>query len=427
VTDVAGASPHLRLFALGAVTIGAAIVVGTVDPDRFAVLTASVLVLALGLAMPIPIPWGGSVPLGYALVIPLAAGALSLDDQVLVATLAVAIVLVDAAADRGCDAVPQLALRLAPVTAGTIGASALVAQVAPAAGPIGRLVAASVVLVVLDAAVAGGVVPRPLRIEVKSALPVYLAVVSVAALATVTIEQVGILMAGVAVLPLLLARFSFQRYATANATLEQTVLALGFVPELVGLASMGQSERVASYADRIAAALGFDRRGRQRIVIAGRLHRLGAVRFDDDGVTERLAPGSEDLAALAAEGARILRRSGFPDEISELVEQAGAGSLEGPAPSLEATIIRVAVAFDAVVGDDGARSRIGLARVSEWATDRNGRRTVAALAQLLAREDGLVADAVAAGQRFRDATDDLDLERLFAAGRGEALAGRRRP
>jgi hypothetical protein len=256
------------------------------------------------------------------------------------------------------------------------------------------------------------------QLELKSAAPVYLTVACAAALIAVATDQVGVAMAAVAALPLLIARFSFLRYAAATDTLGQTVQALGLVPELAGLAPLGHSERAATYADLVAGQLGFDRAARQRIVTASRLHRLGAVPLDGDA-GEGLA-ATDDHATVAAQGAAVLRDVGFTSEVADLVEAATAGSLEGDAPSLEAAVVRVAVGFDMVVGDDPALAHRGLSLLTGGAHDGATRRATAALFQLVADQPETVAEAIAAGARFRDAASGLDLESLVASG-GEIL------
>jgi hypothetical protein len=254
------------------------------------------------------------------------------------------------------------------------------------------------------------------RLEVAPALPVYLTLVCGAALMAVATEQVGVAMATVAAFPLLITRFSFQRYAGASENVRQTVQALGLVPELAGLSPLGHSERTAVYADAICGCLGLPSPAKERVVTATRLARLGSVPFDPvDPDDDSPSPSPTDVAT---QGATILSEAGFPADVAALVNGARAGALDGDAPTLEAAVVRVAMTFDEIVGDDPALADRGLALVTGTALDPHTRRAAAALLELGATRPQLVADAIASGDRFRDAASGLDLESLLAGSTG---------
>jgi hypothetical protein len=262
------------------------------------------------------------------------------------------------------------------------------------------------------------------RVELRSALPVHLTIACAGVLIAVAVDGVGVAMAAVAAFPLLITRFSFDRYAGATDTLDQTVQALGLVPELAGLAPLGHSERSAIYAAAMARELGFDRARATRVVTATRLHHIGAVPFDpDDAHADDMTPG-----AVAEQGARILREAKLPLDIADLLESAGADALDTVAPTLDAAVVRIAATFDELVGDDVDAADRGLALVSGAARDPHSRRAAAALLELVATESALVADAVAAGDRFREAAVGLDLESITATrgGPGELVPFTRR-
>jgi hypothetical protein len=80
----------------------------------------------------------------------------------------------------------------------------------------------------------------------------------------------------------------------------------------------------------------------------------------------------------------------------------------------------VASTFDDIVGDDAAASDRGLALVSAAVRDPHSRRAAAALLELVATNVGLVPDAVAAGDRFREAAVGLDLESITSPKGGAA-------
>lgn len=375
-------------------------------------LAVAAMALGAGLLVTIPVPWGGQVPLGLTLAMALPAilplGRVAAVD---VAGLAIALTVQRRRADRAERA--HLAGRAALALAA--GAAAVAAVGASTTGDHVLRAASAGAAAVLAGEIAwmllrGRHAPRRL----VSALPVYLTLACAGVLFAVAVDSVGVAMAAVAAFPLLLTRVAFRRYAEAASTLEQTVQALGLVPELAGLAPLGHSERATRYATAIAHELGFDEPGIARIVTATRLHHLGAVRHD-----ESAAPtGPADVAAT---GARILRESGFPGDVATLLDDARADGYGGDAPSLAAAVVRIATAFDHEVLDDPAAVNRGLALLSSVSLDPFGRRAAAALLTLVATDPGLVDEAVAAGARFRDAAEGLELETLVAEQAGAAL------
>jgi hypothetical protein len=376
------------------------------------------LVVAAGLVVPARVPWGGTVPMGAAGVIAVVA---LLDRGEAAATLGVALLL--GAVLLVCR-VPRphsttMVARFAASMAGAYGAALLVGSIVDGTLPtLAAAAAGSGGLVVGDLAVARFGPTRDPRIELRSALPVHLTLACAGTLIAVAVDQVGVAMAAVAAFPLLITRFSFDRHAGATDTLEQTVQALGLVPELAGLVPLGHSERSASYAVALSRALGFDRMATTRIVTATRLHHLGAVPVEGGDDAEEIAPGE-----VAAQGARILREAGFPNDVAELLETARADTLDAEAPTLEAAVVRVAATFDEIVGDDPHGADRGLALVSGAARDPHSRRAAGALLELVATRPHFVGDAVAAGDRFREAATGLDLESVTTrrGGPGEIL------
>lgn len=360
------------------------------------VLAGAAVVLAGTLRLTIPVPWGGQIPMGLTLV--MALGAL-LPPGRLAAVGAGGIVLGLGFDRAGYERAGRwtLALLLAGAASAAVDGAVAGEHLLTAA------TAAATAVVVGEAAWALLRLPgAPTRLW--SAVPVLLTLACAAVLLAVAVEEVGVAMAAVAALPLVVTRFAFRRYAEATETLEQTVQALGLVPELAGLAPLGHSERATVYAAAIAGQLGFNRPAVARIVTATRLHHLGAVRHDDTD-----APTSP--IEVAASGARILRESGFPGGVADLLASARADGY-GTSPTLEAAVIRVATSFDHTVGIDAGATDRGLAVLSSVSLDRHGRQAAGALLTLVATRPSLVDDAIAAGDRFRDAAVGLDLEPL---------------
>ena len=377
------------------------------DAPWVAVLT---LVVAGSLAVRVAVPWGGSVPLGYTL----AAALPALPSQPgLVVPAAIALVAGTRWVRVGPEAAGEAVLRLGPPCIASLAAVAVVDAVDPGAPVLPRVLASVVALVVADAVVTRRL-PAGERLPLLEALPVYLTLGCGAALVAVATAGFGVVMALVAAFPVLITRFSFQRYAAARDTLDQTVQALGLVPEMAGLIPVGHSERAAVYAGAVAETLGLGRGSCQRVVTATRLHHLGGVPYDPGDPDEPAEP--PEPLEVAAGGARVLREAGFPEDVADLVEQAAGGGLEGEAPSLEAAVVRVAGSFDDVVGDDGEATSRGLAAVSAAATGTHDRRAVAALLQATASRPELVTTAVASGARFAEAASGIDFGELVGTG-----------
>jgi hypothetical protein len=368
---------------------------------------AAVAVLAGGLQRTMPVPWGGEVPTGLTVAIALP----TLFGPGRAGGIAAAGLLADLfLARRQIDAL-QAGRRLA-----RYGSAALVAVLAGVVlGGHDPLLVAGVAaagVVATEAAwCALGGAGSPVRL--RSALPIYLTLACAGVLFAVAAQEVGVAMAAVAALPLLVTRTAFRRYAEATTTLQQTVQALGLVPELAGLVPLGHSERAAMYARAVAAELDFDGPSTERIVIATRLHHLGAVQ-DGQGI----APTTP--ADVAATGARILRDAGFPADVADLLEHARADG-QARAPHLAAAVVRVATAFDHAVGDDPDAVDRGLTLLSTLHLDPFGRQAAAALLAAVATRPDLVLDALSAGARFRDAGAGLDLDDLVAEAAGADL------
>jgi len=401
--------------------VGAALVLLAVHHGLAGAAIATVL--ALGLLVPVRVPWGGSVPVGSA---PIIAAAALLPRTESVATLACGVLLgtvvVLARSRSGAVVATQ---RYAASAAGAL--VAIVVAERAIAGDVPTLaaaVAASAGLVIGDLVAAHLRPDAGSRMALRSVLPVHLTLACAGTLIAVAAEGVGMAMALVAAFPLLITRFSFDRYAGATTTLEQTVQALGLVPELAGIAPVGHSERSAAYAVALARELGLDRPATTRVVTAVRLHHIGGLPHEGEaGGTTTATP-----AEVAAHSAQILREAGLSVEIADSRRSARADVIDAVAPTLEAAVVRIASTFDDIVGTDHEAADRGLSLVSGAARDPHSRRVVAALLELVATGDGLVRTAIAAGEQFREAAVGLDLESVTGtrAGAGELLPFARR-
>jgi hypothetical protein len=223
---------------------------------------------------------------------------------------------------------------------------------------------------------------------------VYLALLSCGALMALAGKQGGFASASIAGLPLLVTRFSLQRYSTARRTYDQTIQALGIVPELAGHVPLGHSERTAAYADAMCDQLQVAPELRARLGTAARLHHIGNIALPEPELGG--APPATTVVSMA--GGEILRETGFLTSVADLVAAVGR---EGPATdddlSAWAAVVHVASLFDQLVGDDPARAEGAFALLASRVQDDPGRAALAALRQeCLARPD-LVETAIGWG------------------------------
>ena len=211
-------------------------------------------------------------------------------------------------------------------------------------------------------------------------------------------------MSAIAFCPLLITRFSFERYAQASSTYRQTIQALSIVPEVAGMSRPGHGERTATYAASLADELGIVGEDRERVITAARLHRIGYIGLDGE---EEEAPGSVDPRRVARVGAEMLRQTGFLRPVADIVEEVELYSPEGG--TLGAAIVRIASRFDDHVVEEPARMRGALEIISATTTDPVGRQVVSGLKRLLALRPGLVDDAILAGSPITEAAASADL------------------
>jgi hypothetical protein len=393
----------------GLVIIAALTGLGGLDGVTLAALTA---VTTVTLLLDVHIPGGGTVPLGYAILMALAY-LLPGGDYLLVVLFSVLLSL------------PVLNRRRGEVAAGTVALRWLLASLA--AGVTAHVMASANIggdnnTQILVCVVFGGVAflsadlltarfssaTSEDRVNAGSAWPVYVTLLSAAALLALAdrFEHNGSTgspwMSAIAFAPLLITRVSFERYALASRTYRQTIQALSIVPEVAGMSRPGHAERTATYAGALAEELGLSGDDRERVVTAARLHRIGYIGLDGD---DEEAPEAVDPRRVARVGAEMLRETGFLRPVADLVEEAE----QETSPSLGAAIVRVASRFDDQVVEDAARAKGALEIVSGATIDPVGRQVVSGLRRLLATRPGIVDDAILNGSPVAEAAASADL------------------
>lgn len=191
--------------------------------------------------------------------------------------------------------------------------------------------------------------------------------------------------------PLLVSQVAFRRHAEVRRTYLETVRALSRVTEVGGYVENGHSRRVSRLAHGIACELGLAERELLELEYAALMHDIGQL-----SLREPIAGGATVLSSpreqrrIAELGSAIIRETGVLDNVAELVrrqcEPLGGDGDEG-VPPLGSRIIKVANAFDDLVGDtreDERRSAV-IERLRMDTGSEYDPRVVDALDRVLAR------------------------------------------
>lgn len=231
---------------------------------------------------------------------------------------------------------------------------------------------------------------RPPR---RETWPLDLGLACSTALLALAYRRGGPLLAPVALVPLVISRFSYDRYTLAREAFGQTVQALAVVPEVAGLVAMGHSERTARYAEAVCDLLGLPPAVRERVGTAARLHHVGAL----------TVPGADEemsfllTAEVIERGAEVVRVTGLPDGVAAIL--LGLRAIDRPAtgdPGLEAAIVAVASDFDDLVGTDPTRAPWALGLLGMHTPDASTRVALAALEQVVSAGGRLAVAGAAA-------------------------------
>lgn len=353
--------------------LGVALLPSNTSP---AALAGLVILAVAAILLEVRLPWGGSVSIGHTVLIAFAGGLLSVHDVVIVGALALVLALPFEIrrSGRWPSLMMTAALALSSA-AGLIGRGAghslvnalsvghRTAVVAPVllAG-----MAYLVVFLLIEAALSSG---RNRPSGWKSALSIYVSLLCAAVLLALASEQ-NTALGVVAVVPILVLRFSFRQYFEARRTYLQTTQALSMIPEVAGLTPLGHGERTAMYAAALAEWLAFSPEVVDAAATVARLHHIGQIAHRD--FPDRpFGPEPDERRQVGEAGERLLSDTGFLNDIAPHV-----AAVQGGAPAelsdLEA-IVRVASTLDDLVGrdaDDLADAVIGLLARHEHGRER---------------------------------------------------------
>jgi len=391
-----------RRDALGLAVVLALFVVGVLAlPSSQApfALAGLVALVAAAVLFEVTLPWGGTVAMGHAIVIAFA-GRLSVADFIVVIGLALAVVTLPElrryGVTRGALVMGVLVCSASAALAGRVAGNAIVATLSlddrsAVVVPVVLAGIAYLTVVVVGQIVLPSIGGRPTGW--RSALSIYVSLLCAATLLALASER-NTALGAVALVPLLVLRYSFHEYFEARRTYLQTTQALSMIPEVAGLTPLGHGERTAVYAAALAEWLGFTPPRVDLVATVARLHHIGQIAHPE--LPDRpFGPEPEEVRRIGAAGAEILAGTGFLRDVAPIVAAVQGGDSES-ITSVEA-VVRVASTLDDLVGQDPT----GLpdALISVLARHGHGlERTMAlSLAQLCHARPGLAFQACAAG------------------------------
>jgi hypothetical protein len=206
-------------------------------------------------------------------------------------------------------------------------------------------------------------------------------------------RPMGLVAVPVFLAPLLLTQFAFRRYATIQATYDQTIRALSRVTELGGYTEAGHARRVAALALAVGRDLGLAERALRDLEYAALLHDIGQLSLSEPipgGATLMAAPLEQ--RRIADLGAQVVRHTSVLDDVATVIERQAEPyrrrhEVDDRAVPLASRIIKAANAYDDLVGDEAGqtRRREALERIHLGLAYEYDPRVVSALTRVVTR------------------------------------------
>ncbi|MDL4819135.1 HD-GYP domain-containing protein [Actinomadura opuntiae] len=211
-----------------------------------------------------------------------------------------------------------------------------------------------------------------LRDEIDAKMALCAATSATAMLIAVATTAMGEAALLIFTVPILVTQFAFRRYAGIRATYLQTVRALSRVTEVGGYVETGHSRRVSRLSVAMGRELGMSEEELLELEYAALMHDIGQLSLGDPipgGATVLASPAEQ--RRIAELGAEVIKQTGVLDRVAHIVQLSshpyrtgpetfgGPGEDERPAPAppLAGRIIKVANAYDDLVGDSADRDR----------------------------------------------------------------------
>lgn len=187
----------------------------------------------------------------------------------------------------------------------------------------------------------------PLREEPRALPGVGAAVCATAAATAPAVAVAGLWALPVLAVPLLLVQHSFRRRAGIRATRRQTVASLARTTETAGYTPAGHARQVALLSGAVGRELRLSGPSLTVLEYAALMHDIGQLSLLDAvpaGATEPLPEAERRRIALL--GGAVVRQTGVPDEVAEVVERQADPYREQPLP---ARIVRAVNAYTELV------------------------------------------------------------------------------
>ncbi|KAB2343356.1 HD-GYP domain-containing protein [Actinomadura rudentiformis] len=212
-----------------------------------------------------------------------------------------------------------------------------------------------------------------MRDEIRAKMALCAATTATAMLVAVSTTVMGPVALLIFTAPILVTQFAFRRYAGVRATYLQTVRALSRVTEVGGYVEAGHSRRVSRFAVSMGRELGMCEEELLELEYAALMHDIGQLSLADPipgGATVLASPTEQ--RRIAELGSEVIKQTGVLDRVAHIVHlsshpyrtghgetgNGAAAHVERPVPPpLASRIIKVANAYDDLVGDSGDRDR----------------------------------------------------------------------
>jgi HD domain-containing protein len=198
--------------------------------------------------------------------------------------------------------------------------------------------------------------------EVRAKLRLCAATGATGMLIAVSTSTMGLTALVVFTAPILVAQVAFRKYAVVHATYLQTVRALSRVAEVGGYVETGHARRVARLSIGMGRELGEAEPELLELEYAALMHDIGQLSLRDPipgGATVLASPAEQ--RRIAELGADVIKQTGVLDRVAEIVRRQcdpyRVAREAHTAPPLASRIIKVANAYDDLVGDSTDRDR----------------------------------------------------------------------
>ncbi len=194
---------------------------------------------------------------------------------------------------------------------------------------------------------------RLIFVQALADWPAYAALYASAALYAVTWQPMGPWSVPLAGLPYLFSHLSLHRLQDTRRTYEQTIRALGAIPEASGQVSTGHSARTADLGVAVGAEIGLGGRALRRLEYAALLHDIGRVVLANPAV----AQGDYSFADVSQWSAAIIAEARYLEPVAEIVASQHApyrrhGQVRDVEVLPDSQIVRIVARFDSAL-DEG--------------------------------------------------------------------------